>query len=199
MFKPYHVPKVLDGSKTMTRRLRGLDKVNENPDGWELFEIIVEHFYYFHNHRTGEDLDIKCPYGVIGDEMWLKESYCYKADPITAVIYEDEIWYRATTPDVMKVDDDGGQAYRKDGLEASPWISPMFMPKKFSRFKRPITTLRCERLQDITYGDCIKEGVDVSDIRYRPGWDASKFINLWDSINPDHPWSKNEWVWVIGW
>ncbi len=79
MFKPYHVPKILYGIKTMTRRLRGLDIVNENPNEWILYSgntaITNTNQYHFRNMRTGEDIYIKCPYGKTGDEIWMKETY----------------------------------------------------------------------------------------------------------------------------
>ena len=68
-----------------------------------------------------------------------------------------------------------------------------------------VTSVRVERLQEITEEDAIREGCTVDD---RPGtaiadFDAGtardQFRNLWDSINgKTFPWASNPWVWSIG-
>jgi hypothetical protein len=72
-----------------------------------------------------------------------------------------------------------------------------------------IADIRVERLQDISEGDAIKEGVEVKPCgRYKDylidGIPYSSpiysFKSLWQSIYPNHPtkaWGLNPYVWVI--
>jgi hypothetical protein len=56
--------------------------------------------------------------------------------------------------------------YSRNGVEAKKqyWIHGNFMPEKFARYFIKITGVRCERLQDISDEDCIKEGIFPDDI-----------------------------------
>ena len=51
------VKAILDGNKTETRRTRGLELINLNPDKWSISEI----------KYIG-----KCPYGQQGDVLWVR-------------------------------------------------------------------------------------------------------------------------------
>ena len=90
------------------------------------------------------------------------------------------------------------------------WRSPLFMPKWASRIWLEIVSVRPERLQEITEEDCLKEGLEkrgfdgsalfqidgfADDICF-VGYDLA-FKQLWDSLNPKHPWRSNPWVWRI--
>jgi hypothetical protein len=64
-----------------------------------------------------------------------------------------------------------------------------------------ITDIRVERVQEISEGDCEKEGIKGIPCKCGCGCDPEyvyQFKNLWNSIyaNP-FPWSANPWVWVI--
>ena len=76
-----------------------------------------------------------------------------------------------------------------------------FMPGKAVRRFDRITEVRDERLQEITYEDILCEGWSVQTsepiTNSTAGEDAfAWFINLWNSINPKHPWDSNPWVFV---
>ncbi|AYA04613.1 hypothetical protein BEN74_18695 [Acinetobacter sp. WCHAc010034] len=59
-----------------------------------------------------------------------------------------------------------------------------------------ITHIRIERVQDISEGDCLKEGIGS---RITRDCKVPKFIQLWDSIylGSEFNWDKNPWVWVL--
>ncbi len=86
-----------------------------------------------------------------------------------------------------------------NGIDGFKWRSPMFMPKKASRFKTTIKVLRCERLQNICLADIQSEGILDDRSTHNSHIQISKFENLWNSINPKSYWRKNDYVWVIGW
>jgi hypothetical protein len=96
------------------------------------------------------------------------------------------------------------------------------MPKSIARTWLEITDVKVERVQDITEGDAISEGVLTLDplwiTKYFPGYYKAftdwvndgkvgkpplgylptvKFKTLWQSINGPESWNTNPWVWVI--
>ena len=138
-----------------------------------------------------------CPYSV-GEEVYIKEKYCHKADPITAIVSDSEFWYFAVNPDVIKVDGDGARELTKAGYEASPWLSSRFMPERAARTVVTITDIQAQRVQDISNEDIKAEGIQG---RY-DGWGGlllrdvfADFKSLWDSIHGSGAWERNDFVW----
>jgi len=149
--------------------------------------------------RKTQTRRIKAPWEV-GDRLWVRETFCHKIDSITAKVSETEFWYRATTPDVMKVDGDGAIELAKGGYEASPWKPSILMPRSASRITLEVIGKRQERLQEIKNEDAKAEGV-IPMTCCLPG--AAHYIrpfrDIWDSINgkkPNCSWDYNPLVWV---
>ena len=72
------------------------------------------------------------------------------------------------------------------------------MPKEAARIFLRVTSVRAERLQEITAEQTTKEGVEPS----FPPFQIDEFADIWNStINrPDvdrYSWIANPWVWVI--
>jgi hypothetical protein len=140
----------------------------------------------------------RCPFGKPGDELWVKETWCQQyTDTGYAVFTADGdldstcCWYRATTPDVERVDDEGW------GTGKSPWSPSIHMPRWASRITLVIDAVRVERLQQISLSDCAAEGAPPTHEDDQV-WDSTEtFRELWDRFNPKHPWSANDWVWVV--
>lgn len=223
-----HPRKILDGTKTQTRRTWGLEWINLAPAAWEflrmegdkgVFKLILIGSglppVYAHLAKVprgsyplikGEspnlEFYIKCPYGEVGDKLWVKETtlwdyhgfHSYWADYIP----EEKYTIYGVPVDVL--------AGFKNGMyQKKPSI---FMPRRASRIERVITGLRAERLQNITGRDCFVEGV----IQPRPPTDITyvgdtslfarqDFIKLWDSLNAKrgYSWDFNPWCWPISW
>ena len=214
LFKPWKIKAIAESGdrEWQTRRLDGLKEINKTPDKWILYDFHSAHGVVTHTNKPnskgqfvfwqapifdspdGSYKYIKPRYQV-GEVVYIKDAYCHKVDPITAEVSFDEFWYRLDNPDVIKVDGDGGPELTKAGYEASPWLSPLFMPASAARLFIKITDVRAERLQEITEEDCIAEGMKQQELPFdiAPVW---QYQELWDSINPKYPWEMNPWVWV---
>lgn len=182
LFSTPMVQGISNDTKTMTRRLNGLDKINENPDDYyfQFGRLIVYKRYTFNFSPTDKDIiEVKCPYGKPGDLMWVRETFSEKDNK---VIYRADVCSKYDLPDGFK------------------WKPSIHMPKVAARFWLRITDIRIERLHDITEGDAKAEGAEnllwrgvIKDTQsYRNG-----FTSIWLSINGDASWNKNPWVWVI--
>ena len=208
LFSTEMVKAILDGRKTQTRRIvKPQPHIHTVASGithlsWQQRPSSTIFLSSFPTYNSVIEEFIKyCPYGQVGDRLWGRETFCYKVDPITAVVSENEFWYKATNPEVIKIDDDGSHAFRKDGCSASPWLPSIHMPRELSRIILEITNIRVERLQEITGNDVISEGMRLP-IPVGCTQDEmliAAFHALWDSINAKrgYSWKSNPWVWVI--
>lgn len=161
-----------------------------------------------------------CPYGVPGDRLWVRETWAKvrAVSPATGApialgdgerlikaptSWTDEegrtrwnhdgevVAYRASSS-IEFCDGDGfsGEMADRDGMPR--WRPSIHMPRALSRITLEVTSVRVERLQDITEEDARAEGVE--DRYYR-----TAFAELWDGINGDRAaWASNPWVWVVG-
>jgi len=81
LFSGAMVRAILNGTKTQTRRLQGLDRVNQSPDNWQFLGIAIEPKKKDHVstakfcHKDGEEVAIACPYGKPGDLLWIRETW----------------------------------------------------------------------------------------------------------------------------
>jgi hypothetical protein len=159
LFSAPMVKAILEGRKTMTRRVvKGID--GSDP----LYET-----------RGGQLVDTLslCPYGQVGDRLWVKETYGSHYGYV----------YKAT---------DEGKC-----LPSGGWKSGMFMPKAASRITLEITGVKVERVQEMSQEDAMHEGVTGSP--HPTMHHVGLFMLLWDSLNAKrgYPWKGNPWVWVI--
>lgn len=213
-----HPKLILGGTKTMTRRTYGLEWINQDPDAFEFVRMEGDKavFHKLRNCRLTDELPplrscpesegvdpnvllkVKCPYGQVGDWLWVKETW---AQGLKQLHYKAD-W------DLLKLRDNIRPL--DVALRDDKWKSPRFMFKKFARIWRQITGLRAERLQEISEDDCYREGIRLPrgmDVSIEtPTWmviDAlkPKFRELWDSLNAKrgYGWDMNKWNWVIGW
>lgn len=180
---------ILEGRKTMTRRA-----INPQPPEGTIgmyveetidFSAKTEWWYteYLNNGRRWTDGGLtKCPYGTIGDRLWVKEAWCREVDPITSLPLDGAALYAATEDRHVIMDDgDGFAVINKDGTERSAWRSPIFMPRWASRITLEITNIRVERLQSIGEEDARAEGIEhlftPEQVRERP--ELAEASNSW--------------------
>lgn len=177
LFSASMVRALLADMKTMTRRIA---KPVKHPDLGNVYSpgaLVLE-------QEPQHVIDRACPYGQPGDRLWVRETWAYGIHAMAA-----------------KSDKDGPFVYAADGTEqgrlGDRWRPSIHMPRHASRITLQITSVRVERLQDISEADAIAEGVRNS--LHLPGgrFARENFAHLWWTINGDGSWESNPWVWVI--
>jgi hypothetical protein len=163
LFKAETVRAILEGRKTQTRRI-----IKSQSTTSEIYQRPDELWIYTIN-GVGVGLPFKCPYGQIGDRLWVRETWAPS-------YHGEDCIYRADPDD---------EIFKFTGK----WKPSIFMPRWASRINLEITNVRAERLQDITEEAAQAEGCESRD----------SFKSIWDSINGGRSfgWDSNPWVWVI--
>ncbi|MBU0778244.1 hypothetical protein KKF82_08300 [Patescibacteria group bacterium] len=193
-----HPRKILDGTKTMTRRTWGLEKINKSPDEWvQPWQLSFESdLWTWRSTQTGEVITIKCPYGYIGDLLWVRETYAVRTDGVDQILYKADY---DSIVEMLELD----EFVKRMGYPplSIKWKPSIHMFRKDSRIEREITGLRAERLQEINEADALFEGIEPFkyDLVHLDKLPVQKFHNLWDSLNAKrgYGWDFNPWVWPI--
>ena len=204
LFSTTMVQAIIDGRKTMTRRVIKSDPTYPHwdglaPTGWH------------DGHRPMRHV----PYSI-GDVLWVRETWfkLWHLDANDQTIEGTEAFYYAAdgynpTPFNSFPDEDGYTGDR----ECPRWKPSIFMPKTACRIFLRVKNVRAERVQDITVDDVTREGVKDVDNEIRNqdqtthesirnwnlAWAQFQFQTLWDSLNAKrgYGWDINPWVWVI--
>lgn len=206
---------LLDGRKSQTRRVL---KPQPSAHHWRHFKsyaldpmeidtskgLAVRFMHSFAEPRaenTQLEDAVLLPY-QIGDLLWCRETWC--EDRRGHTLHGG--LYRATSPEVETIDDgDGHAVLNKDGTPKSPWRSPLHMPRWASRLTLEVTSVKVERLQDISEADAEAEGIfRITNglWSWEPGNKASAgyhsvrgaFDALWTGINGPTAWTENPFV-----
>ncbi len=194
--------------KTKTRRTKGLEKFNENPDDWKFGGIAAAvHFptekndlrisHYFIDKQTGVKEHVFCPY-ELGDVFWVRETHRPLIDCTTGKFARWD--YKADMPDEFH------KQY------PHKWKPSIFMPKEACRTFLKVKSIRVERLQDISEEDAQAEGahflyhgLGTVIIDSHPDWEKlykprasykDGFHYIWKYINGEVSWQFNPFVWV---
>lgn len=124
--------------------------------------------------------DKPCPYGVTGDTLWVRETFC-KID--------GNVIYRASAP--------------KDFVNPGSWQPSIFMPREACRLELKILDTWVEPLNSISEEDAMAEGFRKLEkptlCRRDRVFDTAveAFKATWESINGAGSWERNPNVWVI--
>ncbi len=179
LFSGPMVQALLEGRKTVTRR-----PVKPQPDVLGAIRVGSEGYLWTdHSHQLFKPSGgaHRCPYGVPGDRLWVRETWAPHVDAITR---EEGITFRADTPDLP-----------------IKWRSSIFLKKADSRITLEVTDVRVERLQEISEMDAMREGdpdqrVLIASENTHTDW----FQHGWDSLytkKPELQWEANPWVWRV--
>lgn len=200
LFSGPMVRAILDNRKTQTRRVvKPQPQVTTPPDAtWH----DAKRDLWRNLSQFTRDC---CPYGVVGDRLWVKETWRPSVDHGCVETCDcGDVWVRYA---------DGSDRYIRDEQIGPDWtlpkaakrgnVSPLFMPRWASRITLEITGVRVERLNEISEADAEAEGIDLQGFRSTTFGIAGRehrinFHTLWDSINgTKHPWASNPFVWVL--
>ena len=180
---------VIEGRKTMTRRL------------------IPDEFFGLTWDTRGNTLVYENEYGDFID-VRLSKYTRYKVGEIVAVAqnyfstydeskWENGIWYNEFA--------DGSDITNHAG-----WLNKMFVKAEYMPHQIRITGIHCERLQDISDAECLKEGVRVEFARNGSPmyyyFDTKRWREVWfdtprealaaliDKVSGWGTWASNPWV-----
>ena len=195
LFSAPMVQAILDGRKTQTRRAVKPQPAGEIRRGEPDFNHWIDTKYWERqNQKENRGIGTRgfaCTYGQPGDRLWVRETWMdLQGTGIEIVTGSRERYaYGADTPR-GSYGDDQRKCY---GLK---WRPSIHMPRAASRITLEITSVRVERLQDISTEDCISEGLNATLREYDAEVNLrDQFQELWESTGGD--WAANPWVWVI--
>lgn len=200
LFNRDMVQAILDGRKTVTRRL-------VKPQPWK--DMVYKLGYCTH----GDKKDIgkygfgSCPCGgnvryvkppfQLGDVLYVRETWniCNMdiEDNSMTFIYRADEPAEEKTARTVTVSDEVYEKYELSMAENNPeWRPSIHMPKEAARIWLEVTGIRVERLQDIDDNGIVSEGLEI----------GCDFENIWKATvrKPDlsiYGWDANPWVWVI--
>lgn len=146
-----------------------------------------------------EDIAIHCPFGVVGDRIWVRETF---QGPLFDYDLMDSYCKDPTPfekPEFCVYKADGVPApefYDADDELHCCWRPSIHMPRWACRILLEITNVRVERLKSISDGDAIREGCSTADMM-SGDCVADVFARLWVSIYGSDSWNATPWVWVI--
>ncbi|POE22834.1 hypothetical protein BV923_09620 [Pectobacterium odoriferum] len=141
-----------------------------------------------------------CPYGEVGDKLWVRETWQVIHDYTDEYGNVDERRFARSIPKQrgnywhpVYAERFGSESRDDRGF---PWRPAIYMPRWASRITLEITDVRVERLNDISEEDAKAEGAptECCVIGYKH---FLGFRTLWKSIYGAESWNENPWVWVI--
>ncbi|MFN3076871.1 MAG: hypothetical protein ABT940_08345 [Alphaproteobacteria bacterium] len=222
LFTPENAQKCFDGTKTQTRRLNGLDQFNALPDRWR-----IEGKTFAFDGGFDYVPVPKCPYGLVGDRLWVREQWAIG-------VSTGNSWHSEDGPIKAMVEPQRYQRrYAGAGTDGffGKWRPSIHMNRWACRSFLDLTEIRVQRLQEISEEDAKAEGVTMRGPlpddwhRSRPCFHCGQrksqhvgtvsacfggygtvfnpnsfvggFHCLWESINGPGSWAANPWVWCL--
>lgn len=221
LFSAPMIRAILSGEKKQTRRV-----VNPQPGAGVIpYRTKLGTWnWVLESTGVGTRTPFPCPYGKAFDRLWVRETWSQCARGVYPC---PPCWFRAdfgkfedpARDNPMHIKDCTGPrgdcfacVAEREGKFL--WRPSIYMPRKLSRNTLEITSVRMERLQQISEGDAEAEGVATLDgyfaearlcargkqLGLPPTEHRVWFAELWDSINSKRPscaWSDNPWVWCV--
>ena len=199
LFNTDMVRAILDGRKTVTRRLPSKRIENKVDDYCDYVSAVATTGC---TSFTEKQFYEQYPPYQPGDILYVRETWCKN-------YYHDygKYFYRADGEEIdMPLITGGTIKYGKaDGLR---WRPSIHMPKEAARIWLKVTDVRVERLQDITDEQAKAEGANWKNGK-NVGFEekmrrtaVERFAEIWDSAIKKsdlglYGWDANPWVWVI--
>lgn len=223
IFQGWGVRAIGAGTKTQTRRLRGLEDVNGYPGRLEgdsalgplgYRGLLPGDYYNTQNWRTFPKRDFVRNPGLY---HWFLGEQDGEANPIPVKcpygkvgdqLWVQETWFnnlpeeRSREHIYYRADDDDpdfdGETIQREG---GGWRPSIFMRREYSRYLLELRAVRAERLARISPSDAIAEGMPPYDPAHRlPAavYYVAAFRDTWAAIHGrNHTWESNPFVWVL--
>lgn len=211
LFNTDMVRAILDGRKTVTRRLIKPPNDNEYVFTGKTYSLVAgkheEEYLYAECHKqsNGAIQSIKCPYRV-NDILYVRETWCWC--PCWDCGMDSEEGCCDKTADKFYNHNKGEMGcygYKASfGDNEQPfdrWYPSIYMPKEAARIFLKVTDVRIERLQGMWASDTSREGVLFTGPHTADEM-LKKFSQVWNSTIKKTDldrcgWDANPWVWVI--
>jgi hypothetical protein len=216
------VKALMAGTKTQTRRIV---KVQPPAEGYRLSTLMsttgdrrnmgkhqwaklsADGFSIDHSH----DVYFTCPYGYVGDRLWVRESsYQYGRNLYSEDESGEREWF--FRPDIFAPRHFAADGPKPEAAEDFLWrsVPSIHMPRWASRILLEIVGVRVERLNNISEADAIAEGIEPTE-DWGGNWQwyqdylsesnqvlaRESYASLWRKINGPESWAANPWVWVV--
>ena len=206
LFNTQMVRAILAGKKTMTRRL-----ITPQPQARLCYIFAGKNFGKWHyppKYAQGWGKAFQIPTNIsleereknwnppahAGDILWVRETW---KTTEKCGLYPD--WPIEGSPHyIYKADD-----LDCDATKFARWYPSIHMPKAAARIFLRVQSVSCQRIQEITTEECVREGID-EDMENVCGEGAARdsFRILWDSTvkiseQSQYGWNANPWVWRI--
>lgn len=199
LFNTSMVRAILDGEKTCTRRI--IKK--EIPEGYEPLGFVL--------YPTDDK--------ELGNLVFAgKGANVYYAKPpykVGDILYVRETWFKGDLlNDAEEIEKQGIVLYRADGIknnnwdyDSIRWRPSIHMPKELARIFLKVTSVRAERLKDITDEGCLSEGIrEFTKDGIVKKYDTEPNMHTWQEM-PRTPKGAFEKLWnstvnvkkVLGW
>jgi hypothetical protein len=204
LFSAPMVLALLNGSKTQTRRVMKPQPPKEAQSFCTYHHPDPRFHHYAFDGDALMDFALPCPYGQPGDRLWVRET----ARVLRFKLNHDNRERRAHI------------RYEADGEESSVLLPDRLKPilpghcvpngchREAARILLKITSVRVERLQDISDDAALAEGVisypvgnltvfGVEGTSIEKLGPRAAYLALWNEINGRGASDANPWVWVI--
>jgi len=216
MFSDEMALAIKTGEKTQTRRLTGLDALNKTTNTRNA--IRSSSLFYdrweFYKFATDSIISMKCPYGLEGDTLYVKQRWRTYQPPDRpgGILFANNSFVK--TPD--NVIDQAHWLKLHQKRNGDNFRPAMFMPSHWALQHVRLDKIEVKRLQSISWGDAAAEGVTAWGERSCPGCvgnQCPKYVTecpifvrgyieeyrkLWNKINgAKMPWELNPWVWKL--
>jgi hypothetical protein len=219
LFNTAMIKAILAGRKTQTRRLVPEWQLpHKTHDDTRYISVAQRHPRYgfgvfgkteaecMENYKV--EYACLCPFGKKGDRLWVRETF---QGPLIDQGGDYPNGYEFPEYCVYKADGKARPEFTTMDYETvCRWRPSIHMPRLACRIILEITSVRVERLQEITEENAIAEGCRALEgCKWHTFTEAAAgipmhdhtakdtFEALWKSINSEDSWDNNPWVWVI--
>jgi len=201
LFSTPMVRAILDGRKTMTRRVI----VPQPSTAWDVCQKLpmccdkIERFGW-ENGWDALDYGYRAPKYLQGDILWVRETwFCNDCEPDCAGrTDENECPFKRVGDKCYGYK---AQYTAGTGNLDIKWRPSIFMPKEAARLFLRVTDVRAERLQEITEEDAVLEGCGPRVHSATSVTARQDFMHIWQKLNDmrdggKYAWITNPWVWA---